>query len=106
MEQIKEFFSALFSQLGSVTESVGFAEGYNAVARFVFPVLAFLIVYRCAKSLLSFRKEPEIWAWLCLPDGTRLPVTHWENIIGRSKRSDLVIDVPTIFPVSCRPDPL
>ena len=96
MEQIKEFFSALFSQLGSVTESVGFAEGYNAVARFVFPVLAFLIVYRCAKSLLSFRKEPEIWAWLCLPDGTRLPVTHWENIIGRSKRSDLVIDVPTI----------
>ena len=96
MEQIKEFFTALFSQLGSMTETVGFADGFNAVMRFVFPVLAFLIVYRCAKSLLSFRKEPEIWAWLCLPDGTRLPVTHWENIIGRSKRSDLVIDVPTM----------
>ena len=96
MEQIKEFFSALFSQLGSVTEAVGFADGFNAVMRFVFPVLAFVIVFRCAKSLLSFRKEPEIWAWLCLPDGTRLPVTHWENIIGRSKRSDLVIDVPTM----------
>ena len=96
MESIKEFFSALFSQLGSMTESVGFADGFNAVIRFVFPVLAFIIVFRCAKSLLSFRKEPEIWAWLCLPDGTRLPVTHWENIIGRSKRSDLVIDVPTM----------
>ena len=96
MEQIKDFFTALFSQLGSMTETAGFADGFNAVMRFVLPVLAFIIVFRCAKSLLSFRKEPEIWAWLCLPDGTRLPVTHWENIIGRSKRSDLVIDVPTM----------
>ena len=96
MEQIKDFFTALFSQLVSMTETAGFADGFNAVMRFVLPVLAFIIVFRCAKSLLSFRKEPEIWAWLCLPDGTRLPVTHWENIIGRSKRSDLVIDVPTM----------
>ncbi len=96
MEQIKSFFSALFSHFGSLSQSVGFADGFNAVMRYVFPVLAFIIVFRCAKSLLSFRREPEIWAWLCLPDGTRLPVTHWENIIGRSKRSDLVIDVPTM----------
>ena len=96
MEQIKDFFSAMFEQLGTVGESMVFADSFNAVMRFVFPVLAFIIVFRCAKSLLSFRKEPEIWAWLCLPDGTRLPVTHWENIIGRSKRSDLVIDVATI----------
>ncbi len=96
MEQIKDFFSALFSQLGDVTKAAGFSDSFNAIMRFVFPLLAFIIVYRCAKSLLSFRKEPEIWAWLCLPDGTRLPVTHWENIIGRSRRSDLVIDVPTM----------
>ena len=96
MDQIKDFFTALFSQLGTLTESLEFADGFNAVMRFVFPILAFIIVFRCAKSLLSFRREPEIWAWLCLPDGTRLPVTHWENIIGRSKRSDLVIDVATI----------
>ena len=96
MEQIKEFFAALFSEAGALTESLEFADGFNAVMRFVFPILAFIIVFRCAKSLLSFHREPEIWAWLCLPDGTRLPVTHWENIIGRSKRSDLVIDVATI----------
>ena len=96
MEQIKDFFSALITQLGDLSGSLEFADGFNAVMRFVFPVLAFIIVFRCAKSLLSFRREPEIWAWLCLPDGTRLPVTHWENIIGRSKRSDLVIDVATI----------
>ena len=96
MEQIKDFFSALFTQLGDWNATMEFADGFNGVMRFVFPVLAFIIVFRCAKSLLSFRREPEIWAWLCLPDGTRLPVTHWENIIGRSKRSDLVIDVATI----------
>ncbi|MBR4132631.1 MAG: FtsW/RodA/SpoVE family cell cycle protein [Oscillospiraceae bacterium] len=96
MEQIKDFFSALITRLGDLSGTLEFADGFNAVMRFVFPVLAFIIVFRCAKSLLSFRREPEIWAWLCLPDGTRLPVTHWENIIGRSKRSDLVIDVATI----------
>ncbi len=96
MENIRDFFIALFSQVSDFSGALAFADGYNAVMRYVFPVLAFIIVFRCAKSLLSFQKEPEIWAWLCLPDGTRLPVTHWENIIGRSRRSDLVIDVPTI----------
>ena len=31
------------------------------------PVFAFLLLLRCAKPLLTFRREPEIWAWLCLP---------------------------------------
>ncbi len=69
---------------------------YCTGVRFVLPVLALLILLRCAKSLLTFRKEPEIWAWLCLPDGNQLPITHWENIIGRNKKSDIVIDLPTI----------
>ena len=25
-----------------------------------------------------------------------MPITHWENVIGRSKRSDIVIDFPTV----------
>lgn len=91
-----DFFSSLAEEFGSKAGSMEFMDSYNAVMRYIFPILAFIIVFRCAKSLLSFHKEPEIWAWLCLPDGTRLPVTHWENVIGRSKRSDLVIDVPTI----------
>ena len=55
-----------------------------------------ILLWRCAKPLLSFRREPEIWAWLRLMDGNSLPVTHWENVIGRSKKSDIVIDLPTI----------
>ena len=89
MEAVLEFFT-------DATGSASFLSIYSSVLRVAMPVLALFIVLRCAKSLLGFRREPEIWAWLCLPDGTRLPVTHWENIIGRSKRSDLVIDVATI----------
>lgn len=76
--------------------SILFANLYGAVIRILLPILAFLILLRCAKSLLTFRKEPEIWAWLNLPDGNQLPITHWENIIGRNKRSDIIIDLPTI----------
>lgn len=67
-----------------------------ALLRYVAPILVFLILLRCLKPLLTFRREPEIWAWLCLRDGSRLPITHWESVIGRSKRSDIVIDVPTV----------
>ena len=67
-----------------------------SILRYGAPILAFVLLLRCLKPLLTFRREPEIWAWLCLDDGTKLPITHWENVIGRSKRSDIVINVPTV----------
>lgn len=69
---------------------------YQAILRYVFPILAVFLLYRTVKPLLTFEREPEIWAWLCLTNGKRLPITHWENVIGRSKRSDVVVNVPTI----------
>ena len=69
---------------------------YIAVFRYIAPILAALILFRAVWPLLSFRREPEIWAWLCLADGRKLPITHWENVIGRSKRSDIVIDLATV----------
>ena len=69
---------------------------YIGILRWAAPVLALLLLFRCARPLLTFRREPEIWAWLILPDGKRLPITHWENVIGRHKRSDIVIDFPTV----------
>lgn len=72
------------------------AQAYCTVIRFVLPLLAFAVLLRCARSMLTFRKEPEVWAFLCLPDGNRLPITHWENVVGRSKGSDIVVDFPTI----------
>ena len=93
---MQDFLNSIGEFFRTLTTNLDFVTAYGAVLRYVFPVLALIILVRCAKSLLKFKREPEIWAWLCLPDGTRLPVTHWENIIGRSKRSDLVIDVDTM----------
>ena len=75
---------------------VDFANVYIALLRFLAPVLMGLILWRAGRPLLSFRKEPEIWALLRLSDGTSLPVTHWENIIGSHKRSDIVLPLGTI----------
>ena len=69
---------------------------YQSVLRYALPLLAAFLLLRCIRPLLTFRREPEIWAWLCLSKTKKLPITHWESVIGRSKRSDVVIDVPTI----------
>jgi cell division protein FtsW (lipid II flippase) len=73
-----------------------FTNVYLAVMRYGALILALLILWRSCKPLVSFRREPEIWGWLCMPNGKKLPITHWENVIGRHKRCDLVIDFPTI----------
>ncbi len=67
-----------------------------AALRWIMPILTAVLLFRCIRPLMSFRREPEIWAWLCLTGGKKLPITHWENVIGRSKRSDIVIDFPTV----------
>ena len=69
---------------------------YIGLLRIFAPVLAAILLLRCATPLLTFRREPEIWAWLNMADGTQIPLTHWENVIGRSKSSDVTIDYPTV----------
>lgn len=66
------------------------------VLRYVMPFLAIFLLIRCVGPLVTFRKEPEIWAWLNMPDGSQIPITHWENVIGRSKSCDVTIDFPTV----------
>ena len=69
---------------------------YIGLLRYIAPVLAFILLWRCLTPLMFFKREPEIWAWLCLADGTRYSLTHWENVIGRSKSSDVHIDLSTV----------
>jgi len=66
------------------------------ILRYGAPAVAFLLLFRCITSMLTFRREPETWGWLRIEGGTRLPITHWENVIGRSKRSDIIINVPKV----------
>ena len=73
-----------------------FAGVYVGILRFLAPALMILILIRSAKPLMSFRREPEIWGLVRLPDGSARPVTHWENVIGRDKNSDIIIELPTV----------
>ena len=91
---MKEFFSAIATIFQ--TDGVQTASVFAAIWRYAAPILALLLLWRCAKPLLRFRREPEIWAWLTMPDGDRLPVTHWENLIGRAKSCDIVVSFPTV----------
>ena len=74
----------------------GFAAVYSDILRYILPLAALLILWRCGRSLLAFRREPEVWAWLASPSGDRIPVTHWESLVGRAKSCDVVLDYPTI----------
>lgn len=49
---------------------------YIAFLRYLMPVLALLLLIRCLGPLLTFRREPEIWAWLCMADekNCQLPI--------------------------------
>ncbi|MBQ6430995.1 MAG: FtsW/RodA/SpoVE family cell cycle protein [Oscillospiraceae bacterium] len=72
------------------------AQVFCTVWSFLAPALGVLILWWCVKPLLRFRREPETWAWLVMPDGQQLPVTHWENIIGRSKGCDIIVNLSTV----------
>ncbi len=73
-----------------------YAHVFRAIMRYGAPLMAFVLLLRCALPLLTHRREPEIWAWLVLPGGERLPITHWENVIGRSRHCDIVVQFPTV----------
>ena len=73
-----------------------YTDVFNGFVRIAAPILMGLLLLRCFAPLLTFRRVPEVWAWLEMNDGTRVPVTHWENVIGRSKQSDIRIDFPTV----------
>lgn len=73
-----------------------FTNLFQGIARYLVPILLFLLLVRVSRQLLTFRREPELWAWLVTPEGKRLPITHWETVIGRSKRSDVVLPDPTV----------
>jgi cell division protein FtsW len=77
-------------------DSAGIFSYFTLIIRFLLPVLALVILYRCFRSLLREKHEAEEWGYLSLPNGARISLTHWENIVGRSKTSDVIMDYPTV----------
>ena len=79
-----------------LTETLTLADVYTLIARWFFPVLAAVIVGRCVITLLNNRKQDRIWGYLAASSEDRIPLMHWENSIGRSKLSDIMISLPFI----------
>ena len=59
-------------------------------SKYIMIIMSVLILFRCIRSMLSERIEPEVWAYIKLDDDI-IPVFHWENLIGRSRSSDVRI---------------
>ena len=73
-----------------------FCGWFTTLVRFLFPILALMILIRTIHSLLTVPCLPEVWAYLTLPNGAQEPLTHWENILGRGGNSDVILNYPVV----------
>ena len=97
MEQLSAWLRAPLNALTAfLSKDPLTGEWYMAFVRFLFPVLAFFVLYRAIRSLMRIPHTPEIWGQLSLPNGAPILLTHWENIIGRSAASDVRLNYPSI----------
>ena len=97
MEQVIGALQTLLDHVTAFLHTYPLIEAwYTTVVRFIFPLLALLILSGMIRSLWNVPHSPEVWAKLKLPDGEILPLTHWENIVGRSSASDVVLSYPSI----------
>lgn len=70
---------------------------YLVPARFLFVILCFLIVTHIKRRVLQKAPVKDILAVLDIENGSiRLPITHYETTIGRSKACDVVIPLSVI----------
>ena len=58
-------------------------------------LLSAAILIRCLTSMLREKTDPETWAYVRLGK-ERLPVEHWECLLGRSRSADVRIDRPGV----------
>lgn len=72
------------------------AKHCTTLLRWVFVMLAIYILLTSILSLLRTRTTPLVWGYFLVEDGGNFPITHWENVIGRSKSSDINIPLKTV----------
>jgi cell division protein FtsW len=102
---VNQFLNRFFAGHGNINPSISAfflnfqatAAGiYTLVIRWILPVLSITIFIRCILPLLNNRKRDTPWGYLDIQNGDRIPLMHWENSIGRSKLSDVVLNLPFI----------
>lgn len=62
----------------------------------ILPFLGIIIVYYCYRSLFGgISPERNLIALKNLVTGEKIPITYWENSLGRDRHCDVVVDSPT-----------
>lgn len=70
--------------------------------RILLPIYAIVIVYQCYAAMRRRRRPEKPLVTLYNPvTGLKLPVLFWENSIGRSRSSDIVVDDPAVSRNHC-----
>ena len=59
-------------------------------------MLAAYILLIAIVSLLTTRATPEIWGYFIVEEGGNFPITHWENVLGRSRSADINIPLAAV----------
>lgn len=68
---------------------------FVSICSYIMPLMAFLVLIRCTRSMLRGKPDTEIWGYIHTDDGVLL-INHWENLIGRSHSADINIPYPTV----------
>ena len=87
LSSLQEALSGLAGQSSPVISAL------SVICCILLPILSVLLVVRCAVSLLRGKIERETWGRLTLPDGDYGEFHHWENTVGRSRRSAFVAGI-------------
>ncbi len=66
---------------------------FTTGVRWVCMGLAVLILLHQIFALLRMRNPSEIWAYLKCPDSSTVPLTHWENLMGRARGCDIILNL-------------
>lgn len=94
MENFIETVSGFFSSSVFDSADSGMLLYIVWLSRFLLAAASIALISRCARSMLRYKYEPEVWAYIDVDDGTRVPLRNWECTIGRSKSSDVVLFDP------------
>lgn len=92
-----------------IFENFSLETAFTGLARWIFVALALYILVRSIISLIRAKNPAEVWAYMNtrtyrqdaygnweIAAEESVPITHWENVIGRAKSCDITADDPAI----------
>lgn len=91
---------------GDVKKSMDFFDYMLVLSKYALIIFSLIVIERALRSMLSEKYDDEIWAYV-RSGKERVPVCHWENLIGRSPSADIRVYAPGIsgvHAVLCRND--